>query len=161
MNKELLKNKKVVVSLGIVSLAILGLIFFVLTSGKPLNKVGDTQTNALPTQVPIPTITADSLGLTLKAGSGGKTVVVTIANPQGITAIDYELSYTSKGDIPRGAIGQLDVTKKPVTKEITLGTCSDVCHYDADVSNIKIILKVTKTDGKVYQAEGTLSSVSQ
>ncbi|HYM65342.1 MAG TPA: hypothetical protein VES68_02565, partial [Candidatus Sulfotelmatobacter sp.] len=110
---------------------------------------------------PVPTITAESIGLTLKAGAGGKTVIASVSNIEGITAIDYELSYTSKGNIPRGAIGQFDLTKKPVSKEITLGTCSDVCHYDQDVTNIKIVLKVTKDDGKVYQAESKLSSVSQ
>ena len=161
MNKELLKNRKIVVFLGIIALAFLGLILFVLTSGKSSNKAEDTQTNALPTQVPIPTITADSIGLTLKAGVGGKTVVVAIANPKGITAIEYELSYTSKGDITRGALGKLDLSKKPVTKEITLGTCSDTCHYDTDVKNIKIVLKITKSDGKVYQAEQKLSSIEQ
>lgn len=161
MNKELLKNRKVVVSLGIVALAFLGLIFFVLTSGKSLNQAQNTQTNALPTQVPVPTITADSIGLTLKAGLGGKTIIAAIANPQGITAVEYELSYISKGDIPRGAIGQFDLTKKPVKKEITLGTCSDTCHYDQDVTDIKIVLKITKTGGMVYQAEQKLSSIEQ
>jgi len=113
----------------------------------------------LPTQIPVPTITAESIGLTLKAGFGGKTVIVTLSNTEGISSIDYELSYLSKGDIPRGALGQLDLTKKPVKKEITLGTCSDTCHYDEDVSNIKIVLKITKDDGKVYQSEKTLESV--
>lgn len=158
MNKELLKNRKVVIAAGIVVLLVLFLGFLFL-SNKSSNNQNNQDTSALPTQIPVPTITADSLGLTLKAGVGGKTVIVTLANVTGITAVEYELSYTSKGDIPRGAIGQLDLTKKPVSKEITLGTCSDKCHYDEEVSNIKIVLKITKDDGKVYQAEQSLASL--
>lgn len=153
--KELLKNKKLVSAGGIVLLLIIFLGFFFLNN-KSANQ-NNQDTSILPTQIPVPTITADSIGLTLKAGSGGKTVIVALANKEGITEIEYELSYTSKGDIPRGAIGQLDVTKSKVSKEITLGTCSDTCHYDEDVSDIKIVLKITKTDGMVYQAEQSLS----
>ena len=93
-------------------------------------------------------------------GSDGKRVILQITKTEGINSLDYQLSYNSKGDIPRGAIGQIDVKAKgkPVKKDITLGTCSDVCHYDENVSGIKLILKVTKTDGKIYQAEASLDS---
>ena len=160
MNKYL-KDKRILIA-GVVVLVLIILVvgFFLV-----FNKSSQTQTpqgvNAIPTQIPIPTITANSIGLTLKAGTAGKTVIATVTNTNGITAIDYELSYTSQGNIPRGAIGQFDLTKKPVSKEITLGTCSDVCHYDQGVSNIKIVLKVTKTDGNVYQAQASLASVAQ
>lgn len=156
--KDLLKDKRILVAVGLLILLIVAAGLFLFSHKSPSDITQNA--NALPTQIPIPTITADSIGLTLKAGNGGKTVVVTVSNTEGISAIDYELSYTSKGDIPRGAIGSLDLTRKPVTKEITLGTCSDVCHYDTDVSDIKLVLKVTKSDGKVYQAQATLSSVS-
>lgn len=155
---ELLKNKKLVLAAGIVILLLIFLGFFFL-SNKSSNNQNSQDTSGLPTQIPIPTITADSLGLSLEAGLGGKTVIVALANSEGITAVEYELSYISKGDIPRGAIGQLDLTKKPIKKEITLGTCSDTCHYDEDVSDLKIVLKITKDDGNVYQAEQVLSSL--
>ena len=157
MSKNLLKNRKVIIAVGIVLLAlILGIFLFL---SRNFSNQDNQNTSVLPTQIPVPTITAESIGLTLKAGFGGKTVIVTLSNTEGISSIDYELSYLSKGDIPRGALGQLDLTKKPVKKEITLGTCSDTCHYDEDVSNIKIVLKITKDDGKVYQSEKTLESV--
>lgn len=160
MNKDLLKNRNVLI-VGTVALVLIILVVGFLV----FNKFSQTQNtqgvNSIPTQIPIPTITADSIGLTLKAGVSGKTVIASVTNTNGISAIDYELSYTSQGNIPRGAIGQFDLTKKPVSKEITLGTCSDVCHYDQGVSNIKIVLKVTKTDGKVYQAQASLASIGQ
>lgn len=159
MNKELLKNKKVVIVGGIVVLLLLFLGFMLLSgrNGKSLTE----NPNSMPTQIPIPTITAEELGLTLVPGPLGRTVIVAITNKEGISAIEYELSYTSEGDIPRGAIGQLDLTKSKVSKEITLGTCSDTCHYDEGVTNIKIVLKITKEDGNVYQAEKTLDSLEK
>lgn len=160
MNK-LLKNKNAVIAIGVAVIALVLLGAFLFLFNKPSTQNQNQDTSVLPTQIPIPTITAESIGLTLKIGVPGKTVIAAVVNTTGITALEYELSYTSKGNIPRGAIGQFDLTKKTVSKEITLGTCSDVCHYDQDATNIKIILKITKDDGKVYQSESSLSSVSQ
>ena len=109
-------------------------------------------------QESIPTISADSIGLTLRPGSDNQRVIMTISKTSDIESIDYELSYTAKGNIPRGAIGHLDVKKgQTATKELYLGTCSDVCHPDSDVTDIKVIVKVNKSDGKVYQAEASTS----
>jgi hypothetical protein len=154
--KNLLQDKRIIAGGIIVLLLLVGGYFFL------FNKQGSSETPSddSTSSVPIPTITAEDLGLTLEPGSGGKTVIVTVTKPEGIDAIEYDLSYTSEGDIPRGAIGQLDVTKKPVRKEITLGTCSDTCHYDKGVKDIKIVLKITK-DGKTYQSEKKLASVEE
>lgn len=157
MNKDLLKNRKFQIVAGVVVLVLVGgfLIFKNLTA----NTQQAVDNNVLPTEVPIPTISASSLGLTLEAGRAKQTVIVTVTNVNGISSIDYELSYLAKGDIPRGAIGSMDLKKNPVSKEITLGTCSDVCHYDTDVKNIKVILKVTKDDGNVYQSTASLDTL--
>lgn len=157
--KDLLKNKRLVLIGSIVLvLVVLGLGFFLLS-----NRASDNSknTDTTPTEIPIPTISAKDLDLTIEAGPLGRTVIVTVGNPEGITAIEYELSYTSEGDVPRGAIGQIDVNKKPVRAEITLGTCSDTCHYDKGVANIKVILKITKEDGNIYQAEASLDSLGE
>jgi len=156
MNK-LLKNKPVVIAIGVVLVVLVLLIGLFLFFNKSASNKSNQDQSAYPTQVPIPSISAESIGLTLKLGIPGQTVIATVANTQGISAIDYEFSYTAKGNIPRGVFGQFELTKKPVTKEIKLGTCSDKCHYDEDVTNIKIVLKVTKEDGKVYQSEASLA----
>ncbi len=111
-----------------------------------------------PVEEKISTMKPEDIGLTLTASADNKKVVLEVANTKGISGLDYELSYTSKGDIPRGVIGHIDikVAGKAVTQDITLGTCSDVCHYDQDVSNIKLILKVAKTDGTTGQVEKSL-----
>lgn len=106
----------------------------------------------------VATLKPADIGLTLAMGADGKRVVMKIANTADITSLDYELSYTSAGNIPRGAIGHVDIKNpgQPVNQEIVLGTCSDVCHYDQGVSNIKLVVKITKKDGNIYQVEQTL-----
>src|SRR3989344_3318631 len=137
MNSNLLKNGKFQL-IGIVTVAVVVLLagFVFIKNAKQFTQ--EVNTNILPTEIPIPTISPDELGLTIEAGIGGKTVLVTVENTNGISAIEYELSYLSEGNVPRGAIGQIDLKKTPATKDITLGTCSDVCHYDKNVSDIKV-----------------------
>ncbi len=145
-----MKNNRNLIIVGVIVLIILvggGIFLATKKSPKP----------AIPVQPEeILTISPLDIGLTLTMGRDGKRVVMEIAKTEGLTSIEYQLSYTSKGDIPRGVIGTLEVKGNIIKKEIILGTCSDVCHYDQDVSNIKVILKVTKSGGKVYQVEKSL-----
>ncbi|HZQ29546.1 MAG TPA: hypothetical protein VFA93_00490 [Patescibacteria group bacterium] len=106
----------------------------------------------------IPTISAKEIGLTLTPSSDKHKITIEVDNTKDIASIDYELSYLSKGDIPRGALGHVDVKTpgQPVKTDAYLGTCSDVCHPDTEVHNIKVIVKVNKTDGKVYQAQASV-----
>lgn len=106
----------------------------------------------------VDTLSPEELGLSLKPISANKKLLMEIENTDDISSLDYELSYTSMGNIPRGVIGHIEVKTKGslVKQEITLGTCSDVCHYDEDVSGIKLVVKVTKLDNKIYSVEKTL-----
>jgi len=151
----MIKDKKI---LGFIALGIILLIGgFLLLSNK--NSSSSTPAIQVEEETKVLSITPEEIGLTLVAGADNKRVIMTVSKTEDIDSLDYELSYVSKGNIPRGAISHIDVkTKgKPVTQEIVLGTCSDVCHYDEGVSSVKLVLKVTKTDGKVYQAEKSLS----
>jgi hypothetical protein len=157
MNK-LIKNKFVLIGgAAIVVIVLIIVSGFLLLSKKSPASSGNTQAN--PQQVAIQTLSADSIGLTLVEGVPGKTVIATVAKIDGIKAIDYEFSYVAKGNITRGVFGKIDVTKQPAKSEIDLGTCSSgTCKYDQDVTDIKIVLKITKDDGKVYQSQATLTS---
>ncbi len=151
-----MKNKNLII--GVVALLVVLIIggIFVLSSGKKAAPIVVDQT---PAEEKVTTIKPEDIGLTLTESADLKKVIMEVANTNGISSLDYQLSYTSKGNIPRGAIGHIDIkiAGKPVTQEITLGTCSDVCHYDQDVTNIQLILKVTKTDGITSQAEKSLT----
>ena len=149
-----MKNKNLVIFLVIGLIVLVGG-FLVLSSNK---KPAPVQVDQTPLEEKIMIIKPEDIGLTLTASDDNRKIIFEVSNTESITGLDYELSYTSKGDIPRGIIGHIDVKQagKPVKQEITLGTCSDVCHYDQDVSNIKLILKVTKTDGAVSQVSKSL-----
>lgn len=146
-------RKIILITIGLVVLVAVG-IFFIFSNKKTV-PVSVEQT---PAEEVITTMKPEEIGLSLTASNDNKKVIFEVTNTQGVASLDYELSYTSKGDIPRGAVGHVDIKQggQAVTKEITLGTCSDVCHYDQDVANIKIVLKVTKTDGSVSQVEKSL-----
>lgn len=148
-----MKNKKLITFLVIGLVFLLGG-FLVLSSNKKAEPVVEQS----PIEEQITVIKPEDIGLSLTAASDNRKVILEVANTEGLAGLDYELSYISKGDIPRGVIGHIDIKAagKPVSQEITLGTCSDVCHYDEDVSDIKLILKVAKTDGTTSQVEKSL-----
>ena len=112
------------------------------------------------TEEVIPTISPDELGLTFIARKDGKAVKFEITNAQDIESVDYEISYLTEGEIPRGVIGSITKAEGEETISIDyepLGSCSSgKCKYDTGVSSVKLVLKITKSDGKAYQAEKTL-----
>jgi len=162
-----MRNKGLIITLVIIVAGIVaGVGFFILPSKS------QKQSNPSPVaqqEDVVPTLSPSEIGLTMVMSDSGKnaghSVIVTIGKPQDITAIDYELSYNADNPadvtqkIPRGAIGHFDIKSSDTSlrQEIVLGTCSDVCHYDKDVSDIKLILKVSKNDGKNYQVQQTFT----
>jgi len=149
-----MKNQKVIIGIVAVLLILVGG-YFLFFSNKTNRETAVTEPE-VPEET-ILTLLPEEIGLTLTAIDNNRKVLMEITKTSGLSSLEYELSYTSKGDIPRGVLGTIDIkSNKPIKHEIVLGTCSDVCHYDQDVSNIKVILKVTKSDNKVYQSEKTL-----
>lgn len=157
-----LKNKNLVIAAAVIGvLIVLAGAFFIIRSS---NKSTNQQINGAPTATdqPILKIAPADLGITLTAGPGNKTAILGVTNTNDITSLDYELSYMATvngAQVARGAIGHIDIKQKgtAVKQSITLGTCSDVCHYDVGVTDIKVILKINKSDGKTYQADLALS----
>lgn len=149
-----MNNKKLITFLAIGLVVLVGAGALILSS----NKKAEPVVEQAPLEEQISVIKPEDIGLVLTATSDNRKVILEVKNTKGLAALDYELSYTSKGDIPRGVIGHIDIKEegKPVRQEITLGTCSDVCHYDEDVSDINLILKITKTDGTASQTEKSL-----
>ncbi len=146
------KNLLIAIIVGLVVLIGGGLFFFV------SKKTSPTPVEQAPAEEKVTIIKPEEIGLSLSASSDNHKVILQVANTKGISSLDYELDYISQGNIPRGVIGQISIKQagEKVLKEITLGTCSDVCHYDQDVSNLKLILKVAKTDGTTSQVEKSL-----
>ena len=151
----MINKKSLIIAIVVVVLVLVGVSIYVLSTRKSATTTVEEPGTAVEV---VPAIAAKDLGLTLEMSPGGNRVIMKIKNTKDITGVDYELSYISTGGIPRGAIGHTDVKEqgKAISQEIVLGTCSDVCHYDTDVKDIKLVVKITKTDNKIYQSEVTL-----
>lgn len=150
-------NKNLLVGLSLALLIVLGSGYYVLFANKP------TVSEAPP---PSPEETVlmlkpEDIGLTLTARSDKRAVKFEIAKSSDISSVEYQVTYTAEGDIPRGAIGNIEVESGDEMIEsnyIDLGTCSsNKCKYDVVVSPVSLLLKITKKDGKVYQVEDSLS----
>jgi len=149
------KDKKILIAIVVALLVVIAVVlYFVFTRGGSSFKT--TQNPEEEAILVIPTIEPEEIGFDLSSGKQGKTVILEVAKTDGLEVVEYTLSYQDAEGIERGAYGQLDLDETPAIKEITLGTCSDVCHYDEGVESVKIVLKITKTDGKVYQLEKTI-----
>jgi hypothetical protein len=149
-----MKKKNLIIVLVVVAVLLIGGVPSIILN----RRIASAPVAQVPQEEQILTIKPEEIGLDLTASSDNHELILEVAKTTGISALDYELSYTSKGDIPRGVMGHIDMKTlgKAITQKITLGTCSDVCHYDVGVSNIKLILKVAKTDGTTSQVEKSL-----
>ncbi len=149
-----MNNKKLIILLAIGLVLLVGGGFLVLSGNKKAEPV--VEKTSLDEQVTM--IKPEEIGLTLSLSKDRKRVIIEIANTKDVSGLEYDLTYVSKGDIAQGLNDTINIKRpgSPVKVERDLGTCSDVCHYDEDVSDIKLILKVTKTDGTISQVEKSL-----
>ncbi len=146
----------IIIAVVVAALLLVGGGAFFILSASHSQKANQQQAEQ---QEVVPTLAPDAIGLTLEAVRNNQAISMTIGKLDGISSVDYEVDYTAKGDIPRGVIGHIDVTPNDTKKQqdVVLGTCSNVCHYDEDVHEVKFTLKVAKTDGKIYQVEKSIS----
>lgn len=110
----------------------------------------------------IPTIKPEELGLEFTLRSDKKAAKFVINNAEGIESVEYQISYLKEvggEEVPEGLIGEASPENGKVSISYReFGTCSSgVCRYDKVVSPVKLTVKITKTDGKVYSTEQTLT----
>ena len=143
MKEIILKNKKMVLVLLIVSLLVVGGVFLKVKSSQRKTVEEEIEKEEVfPKSEILPTV--DSSVLVDLVSKDKKEAVLTIKNiPNRTSAIEYELSYFAKGDLPKGVLGTINVEgEKEVERRITLGTCSSgSCVYDQGVTSIKVNLK--------------------
>lgn len=169
----MLKDKKVIGGIVIVVLLLLGGAFMLLGKRTSSNNVPTTPTM----DVQVEKISPEELGLKMEVGSDTSCLVTrknnqvkfTIDKASDIKNVIADLSY--EADVPAAerleggndrVVQSLEVEKSPSGGKIDsgfklLGTCSkNVCRCDTGVSAVDIILKITKTDGKIFEAKDTL-----
>lgn len=151
------KNKAVVIAIVIILLVLGGYFAFL---GNRISKQPVSQ--EIKEEV-VPTVNPSDLGLQLFVRSDKKAVRFEMDNAKDIALVEYQISYTKEVNneqVPEGLIGE--VRPKQADKKIAidyreLGTCSaKVCRYDTVVSPVRLTLKISKTNGKVYQSESAI-----
>lgn len=151
-------NKKI---LGIAAGALVILVgaYFLLFA----NKTQEQSPEELTQEETLEEISKEELGLEFELCSDKRSAKFTISNASDIDSVEYELRYDKEINdqhVTEGLTGdEINENGKDTlgTSCKVFGTCSSgVCRYDNVVSDIKLYLKITKTDGKVYQAEDSL-----
>lgn len=137
----IIKNKKIFIVGSIVVVIIIVGIVVILSLGKRKPPLEKTKEEVLPATQLLLTVDA-SVEVTISSANK-KEVLLTVDHiPQNTTSIDYDLSYLTQDDIPRGVIGTIPISgKDQLERKITLGTCSSGrCVYDQGVAKIKVSL---------------------
>ncbi len=124
-----------------------------------MNAAKPAELPQLEEEMVVGTLTPEEVGMDFQFRKDGKAGKLIIGKAKGIKTIEYQLSYQKNQEgeeVPAGLIGDIMVDgKSSVETEFReFGTCSSgKCRYDDVTSPIKVTLKITKDDGKVYQAE--------
>ena len=115
-------------------------------------KIRKKDTSSLPSQV-VPEEKRE-VEVELLPRKDKKAVILKIAKiPDGVTSIDYELTYETEEGLPRGVLGtiRLQEGERRVEREIILGTCSrNVCVYDTGVEKVNLVLKFNSPQGSFH-----------
>lgn len=161
-------NKKVGIIIGVVVvLLILGGGAFAMMNKKAPTPITDNTT----TDQIVGTLKPEEIGLSLETSDSNKRIKVAVAKASDIKSLEYEITYDA--DVPaaekleggedrvsRGFSDQAELKSGQSSyqsKDFDLGSCSkNVCRYDTGVTEIKIIMKVTKRDNKIYQVEDSV-----
>lgn len=159
-----MKNKKVLIitSVIVAAVIIIGGIFF-LTSQAPSQKQSATQDTT--SEDVFPTIMPSDIGLLFTATPDKRNVILTITKASDIEHVDYEITYNAMSEgssVQQGLNGEVkkdQIKNGKIEIKRILGTCSTggKCRYDEGVTEAQIVLKITKSNGKTYQVEKSIS----
>ncbi len=168
--QKLLHNSKLLIGVGVVLFVLLiGVGVYFMVAGQ---KQEGPQIDQTAQQQVFPTIVPEDLGLTFEAKPGNQYVRFAIAHASDITHVTYTISYDAiataseggdGGIVSQGLDGEIKQTDikngKAAIDWRILGTCSTggKCRFDQGVKEVHLLLKITKKDGKIYQAETLLT----
>lgn len=83
-------------------------------------------------------VVSSGLVVSPKFRSDRQALVLTLSNLQKVKNVTYTLMYQTNG-VDQGVGGSLDSSSGPsVTRELLFGTCSDVCRYHSNITNMKL-----------------------
>lgn len=165
---KFLKNKSLMI--GVVALVLVLVVggYYVLSSTKKAASPTETAEDQV-----ILDMKPEDMGLSLALSPDNKKVKFKADKLAGVSHLEWEFSYDANipadaadggsaegGKVTQSFGGETDVTGntyESVFREI--GTCSTggKCRYDTGVEKVDILIKVTKSDGKIYQVKDSIS----
>ncbi len=155
----LLQHKKLLAAAAaFLVLAILGGVFFI-SRNKSTNS--NNINNGI-AESDLPVLSPEDIGMEVTLRPDGKALMFELTKADDITRVEYTIEYEKEIDgerVPEGIFGEMNIGEDGITKTDyrEFGTCSSGrCRYDNVVSDVTIILRVTKKDGKEYQVEKIL-----
>lgn len=107
----------------------------------------------------IPTLNPSDIGMVVTVRPDKRALKFELKKASDIKHVDYEIRYNHIVDgeqVGEGITGLMNIATDGITKTDyrPFGTCSgNVCRYDEGVSDVLIVLKVEKNDGKIYQVQ--------
>lgn len=138
--------KKVIITV-IVILIIIAIIAFIKLRSGPV--VENPEVAATPA-IALPTV-SDSVKVDLLPKNDNKAVKLTVSGlSNNIESVEYELTYTTGGGLPRGVLGKISTkgASEISRDDIVLGTCSSgKCVYDPGVTSVDLSLKFNTPEG--------------
>lgn len=151
---DALKNKKLLAAVAaFLIVVVLGGVFFLSKHQSSQAPSGISQNSE------IPKLSPEDIGMVVTVRNDNKALMFELTKIGNIKHVEYTIEYDKEIDgekVPEGIFGLMNIAEDGITKTDfrEFGTCSSgKCRYDKVVSDIKIILKVTKKDGKDYQVE--------
>jgi hypothetical protein len=152
---EIIRNKKILGIVGVfVVLAILGGVFLLKS-----NNAQEAPSDDILSGSDLPTLSPEDIGMEVMVRQDKKALMFELTKADDIKRVEYTIEYEKEIEgetVPEGIFGEMNIADDGITKTDyrEFGTCSaGRCRYDDVVSDIKIVLKVTKKDGKDYQVE--------
>ncbi|MEI6326629.1 MAG: hypothetical protein WCO78_00740 [Candidatus Roizmanbacteria bacterium] len=142
-------NKKTIIPVAAIGLVVVSLVVYLVTrpAAPPVTKKTIQITQAPENEI-IPTV-GPEVKVDLKSVTSKQIISLVVDGvPANTTAIEYELTYSTKEKDADGAFSTAK-PKAPETtfgktfeRQITLGTCSrNVCRYNVVTSDIKVSVK--------------------
>lgn len=166
---ELFKDKKIVMGIiAVVVILVAGGGFFIMSR----NATNTSKIASGDDMQPIGKMTAEEIGLSMTLSPDSKKIKFMAEKLEAVKHLEWEFFYDA--DVPASEEigedsegqkvtqsfgGETDVTGNSYESTFReLGTCSTggKCRYDTGIESVNILIKVTKSDGSIYQVEDKL-----
>lgn len=148
-----LKNRKLIAAVAVflILIALGGVFFLAKKQTAPVSPGEVIEESGLPQLLP------EDIGMEVTVRADGNALMFKLTKAKDIERVEYTIEYEKEIEgetVPEGIFGEMNIGQdgRTDTDYREFGTCSSgVCRYDKVVSDVTIVLKVTKKDGKDYE----------